>query len=470
MSNVRVRFAPSPTGPINLGGIRTALFNWLFAKHENGQFLLRIEDTDKERSKKEYEKNIIDSFDWLGLKWDEEIVRQSERLPIYEKYLLKLLEQGNAYWCFCSAEELELERQSQLTQGLPPKYGGRCRRLSAEEVEAKLKAGSGVIRFKMPDRVVAFSDLVRGRVEFNAAIFGDIIIAKGLREPLYNFAASIDDHDMKITHVFRGEEHLSNTPKQILIDEALGLNQPHYAHLPLILGPDRKKLSKRFLDKSLLDFRSDGYLREAILNFLVLLGWHPIHDREVLSVSEMAGEFDIKRVQKAGAIFNPEKLDWLNSYYIRKMGMGEFLEYLKLYLPESWQKDRPFLERVISIEKDRMRKLSDFKDLAGFFFELPDYPKETLIWKGTAPEIIVENLAKVSGVLEKIPAEDFDRGVFEKEVMALAEERGRGEVLWPLRVALSGLDASPGPIDLVDILGRKETMRRIAIAEKKLKK
>ena len=406
-TNVRVRFAPSPTGPFSIGNARTALFNWLFAKHEKGEFFLRIEDTDKERSKKKYEKEIIDGLTWLGLAWDGEISRQSEREPIYKNYLEKLLNDRHAYWCFCSASELEIERQAQLSQGLPPRYSGRCRNLPHEETVKRLKKESAIIRFKTPEKIVAFNDLVRGHVEVNSALLGDMVIAKSLTEPLYNFAVVIDDYEMKISHVIRGEDHLPNTPKQILIQEVLSLPTPIYAHLPLILGPDRKKLSKRYLDYSLTDYEKDGYLAQAMLNFLVLMGWHPEKDREILTVSEMINEFSLKRVQKSGAIFNPQKLDWLNGTALRAITGGELVTALKPFLPKDWLKDNNFLEKVVNLTKDRVKKLGDFKTLAEFFFELPKYPKELLIWKETAPEITAENLKFVLRIIENLSTDKF---------------------------------------------------------------
>lgn len=464
---VRVRFAPSPTGPFSLGNARTALFNWLFARHEGGTFLLRIEDTDKERSKKEYENILIEGLKWLGLEWDEEPWRQSERLSIYRKYLERLLESGAAYYCFCTPDELEAERQALLSQGLPPKYGGRCRNIPAAEAKERAKKEPAVIRFRMPEKEVAFSDMVRGRVAFDLGLIGDIVIAKDLDSPLYNFAVVVDDYEMNISHVIRGEDHLSNTPKQIAIAEALGIEPPHYAHLPLILGPDHKKLSKRYLDTSLLDYRGQGYLREAMLNFMVLMGWHPEEDRELVSEEEMIKEFDFKRVSKAGAVFNPQKLDWLNAEYIKKLPADVLMAEAAPFLPPEWGKDKKFLGNVLSVENERAKRLTDIKELAGFFFALPDYDAQKLIWRETPPPTILDNLHFVLDVLQKMPSGD-GRETVEKYLMAVAEKRGRGEVLWPLRVALSGRDASPGPADIIAVLGVEESARRINLAIEKL--
>lgn len=458
---VRVRFAPSPTGPFSIGNARTALFNWLFAKREKGKFLLRIEDTDRERSKKKYEKEILTGLKWLGLNWDEKIIRQSERTEIYKKNLKNLLNDGRAYYCFCPPEQLEAERQSQLAEGLAPRYSGRCRNISYGEAKKRIEREKAVIRFKMPETNLNVDDLIRGRIVFKTALIGDIVIAKTLEKPLYNFAVVIDDADMEITHIIRGEDHLPNTPKQIMIQQALGLKPVRYAHLPLILGPDRKKLSKRYLDRSLLDYKKDGYLAEAVLNFLVLLGWHPLQDREVIKTEEMIMEFGLERVQKSGAIFNPEKLDWLNAQYIKHLENQKLLTELKPFLPKTWlKKGESFLLKLVELEKERLKKLSDFQNLAEFFFKLPDYQPDLLIWRGISKDNILKNLE----TLEKMI-----RGGLEDKIMTLAEKIGRGPVLWPLRVALSGQKASPGPMEIMEILGRKETLRRIAIALKKIK-
>jgi len=463
-----VRFAPSPTGPFSLGNARTALFNWLFAKHEGGEFLLRIEDTDKERSQKKFENDILDCLTWLGLNWSNGIYRQSERLAIYEEVLRKLIEEKKAYYCFCKPEELETERQVQLSQGLPPRYSGRCRNLDEEETAKRLKNEPTVIRLKVGEREISFSDLIRGKVNFDTRLIGDIIIAKSFSQPLYNFAVVVDDAEMKISHVIRGEDHLSNTPKQLLVHEAIGLTAPEYAHLPLILGPNRKKLSKRYSDKSFGDYHREGYLREAMLNFLVLLGWHPEQDREVMSLEEMIAEFGLKRVQKAGAVFNPQKLDWLNAFYVKKLAVDDLADRLKPFVPAKWLENEELFRRAADVERERMKTLSDFPRLARFFFEPQDYEPGTLIWNKTAKETILENLKEILKILKKLSDKDFSKSSIEKEIMALAREKGNGETLWPLRVALSGQEASPGPLDIIHVLGIKECIKRIELAIDKL--
>ena len=462
---VRVRFAPSPTGPLNIGGVRTALFNWLFAKHKGGSFLLRIEDTDRERSKKEYEESIKDSLAWLGLLWDE-FHRQTDRIDRYAFHLQKLIDEDKVYHCFCTEEELEHERGAQLSQGIPPIYSGHCRGLAKEERDERLKTERAVLRLKVPEKEISFHDLIRGKVNFDAKLIGDFIIAKSLQEPLYNFAVVVDDFEMQISHVVRGEEHIANTPRQILIQEALGFEGLTYAHLPLILGPDRKKLSKRDLAKSLLDYRDEGYLPNAILNFLVLLGWHPREDREVISLEEMTKEFSFDRVQKGGALFNPEKLGWLNGTYIRGLDDEILVRMLLPFVPKAWSSDSEFLKKIVSAEKERLKTLAEFQDRAKFFFTLPEYDASVLIWKKATKKETKENLREVHEMFGKLSDNDF--GEKAKEVlMPYAELKGRGAVLWPLRVALSGKSASPGPFELIEILGKKETLQRISQAFEK---
>lgn len=474
---VRVRFAPSPTGSLHLGGARTALFNWLFAKQHNGQFILRIEDTDAERSDIKYEESIIQGLRWLGLFWDEgpDIggnfgpYKQSERLDIYEKYLKKLIDEEKAYYCFCSKEELEADRQAMLSQGLAPKYGGRCRHIGREETGKRLKKGeSTVIRFKTPSVEIEFNDLIRGKITVNAETIGDLVIAKNLRSPLFIFAGTVDDYEMKITHIIRGEDHLPNTPKQILLQKTLGFDEIKYAHLPLILAPDRSKMSKRYMETSLLEFKIQGYLAETIVNFLAFLGWHPKNDREIFSLDELIQEFDIKRVQKSGAVFNVEKLEWLNAQYIKNIDSVSLAEQLKDFIPAEWRDKKDLLIKALHIEKERMKKLNDFKELADFFFELPNYDANILKWKEMTNELIIKNLKLLINEIDKISETEFNKNTFEADILTLAETIGRGELLWPLRAALSGKSASPGPFDIMEALGKKETLRRIDVAIKKL--
>lgn len=442
MPKIRVRIAPSPTGMFHIGTARTALFNYLFAKKHKGDFILRIEDTDKERSKPKYEKDILDSLEWLGLKYDEKY-KQSERIDIYEKYLKKLLDSGAAY-------------------------------------------KKDIIWFKNPNKKIVFNDLVRGEVEFDSSLFGDFSLAKNLKEPLYNFAAVIDDHEMKISHVIRGEDHISNTPKQILIYEALGLDIPKYAHLPLILGPDKSKLSKRHGAVSISEYMKE-YLPEALINFMALLGWsgqEQGRNDEVFSLKQLIKEFSFEKVQKGGAIFNIDKLDWFNAWYIRQLPIGELVKLCIPYLaglikpkfkmiqdppayggyfPEvSYEKN---LEKIISLEQERLKKIPDITDMIEFFFKIGKYKASLLKWKDMKKGEIKESLDTSYTILCDV--KPFTASKLKDVLMEKAGE-DRGKLLWPLRVALTGKEKSPGPFEVAEILGRKESLKRIEKAIKML--
>ncbi|MDD4761730.1 MAG: glutamate--tRNA ligase [Candidatus Pacebacteria bacterium] len=454
---VRVRIAPSPTGSLHFGTARTALFNLLFARSKNGKFIIRIEDTDLERSKKKFEEEILEGFEWLGIKSDETIIRQSERGEIYEKYLRKLLEEKKAYFCYCTKEELTEEKQFMLSQGLTPKYNGRCLNSPPKDREPQL------IRLKVPEKIINFKDLIRGKVSFDSRLIGDIAIAKNLKTPLYNFAVVIDDFEEKITHVIRGEDHIPNTPKQILIQEVLNIPMPEYAHLPLILNPEGGKMSKRYMETSLLSFREEGYLPEAMINFMAFIGWHPKEDKEIMSLEEIIKEFSIERVQKGGAIFNKEKLEWINSQYLKMMSDEEAGEKIKKFIPKEWAEKKEIFKRAVSSLKERLKKISDFKEEANFLFEIPEYEKKMLLWKETDIKKEEEILKRIKKIIEENTSNR------DEKIVALAEEEGRGEVYWPLRVALSGKKNSPPPLELLSILGQTESLSRIERAIEKLK-
>lgn len=475
---LRVRIAPSPTGLLHFGTARTALFNWLFAKNKGGKFILRIEDTDLERSKKEYEDDIINGLKWLGLDWDEGPdkggdfgpYRQSERMDIYKKYLNKLLEEQKAYYCFCTKEELEMERQEMIKNGLAPKYSGKCQNISSDNAKKRIEAGEqAVIRIKVNKEEIKFKDLIRDNIIVNSEIFGDIVIARNINSPLFTFAGVVDDYLMKISHVIRGEDHISNTPKQILIQKALGFNQPVYAHLPLILAPDRSKLSKRYIETSLNDYVKLGYLPEAMINFMAYLGWHPHDDREILGYQELIKEFDIERVQKAGAIFNLEKLDWINSQYIRNLDSDKLFDFISKFVPNKWRQNQELLKKVIELTKERLKKATNFEDEAKIFFEILDYDKNLLVWKNMDEKMVKNNLEVLYNEIEKIDEKDFyEKEKLENLLMPLAEVYGRGELLWPLRVSLSGLKNSPGPFEIMSIIGKNESLKRIKFAKDKI--
>ncbi len=475
---VRVRLAPSPTGSLHIGTARTALFNWLFARQNNGKFILRIEDTDKERSEKKFETEILAGLNWLDLDWDEGPIlnqdgylgelgpyRQSERVQSYKKYLQKLLDEKKAYYCYCTKEELGAERQAMIAEGLSPKYNGHCR----NPANPKTGREPQVIRFVTSETKIEFTDLVRGKVVFDGSLLGDQVIAKNLETPLYNFAVVVDDEEMRISHVIRGEDHLSNTPKQILMQKALDFETPVYAHLPLILAADRSKLSKRYAETSLLDYKEKGYLPSALVNFMALLGWHPEGDEEIMSLTQIVEKFDVRKIQKSGAVFNPEKLTWLNSQHIRNLSDQELFRLLSAELKEkNISAEKEFLLRLIEVEKSRLKTLKDFIPQTDFFFKLSDYETKLLKWKDeTLPEVET-SLSKSLRVVEKIGDDKFTAKNIREALESLTDSSSRGQIYWPLRVALSGKKASPDPAEIGSVIGKKETEKRIQLALEKV--
>lgn len=490
IKSVRVRFAPSPTGPLHVGGSRTALFNYLFAKNQKGRFILRIEDTDKERSLQKWTGEIIEQLKWMGIEWNEgpDIdgkfgpYKQTQRLDIYEKYLKKLLDEDQAYYCFCTEEDLENKRQEQLGRGVAPKYDGTCARLSAEEVKKNFaEKKSAVIRFRVKSQKIKFDDLVRGEVEFDTGLLGDVVIAKNLQSPLYHFAVVVDDYEMQISHVIRGEEHLPNTPRQILLQKALGFDQPVYAHLPLMLNSDRSKLSKRQGDVALADYHNLGYLPEALVNFMVLLGWNPGTEKELFSMQQLIKEFSIERVQKAGAVFNIDRLDYINGLYIREKEIKKLADLCRPYLKEAGllvegQVSESKLEKVIEVSKTRMKKLSDIVELSDFFFkDKLSYDKNLLKWQKMGDSEVNLSLQASKKILSDI--KKWELPEIEKELLSAIEkfnsqnsypEKNKGYLLWPLRVALSGKEFSPGPFEIADVLGKEKAINRIEQAIKLL--
>ncbi|HEY4496664.1 MAG TPA: glutamate--tRNA ligase [Candidatus Paceibacterota bacterium] len=462
---IRVRFAPSPTGPLHVGGARTALFNWLFARSKGGKFILRIEDTDRERSKKEFEESIVTGLEWLGLTWDE-FYRQSERSDIYRDYLLKLIQSGEAYYCFCTKEDLEAEKTAMKADGLSPKYSGRCRSISKEEAKSRVEKEKSVIRFVVPEKEVSFNDLIKGDIKFNTSLIGDIVIAKSLDQPLFNFAVVVDDGLMEITHVIRGEDHIPNTPKQILIAEALGFDIPRFGHMPLILNTDRSKMSKRFADVAMSDYIRAGYLKDAMMNFLAFLGWHPKEEKEIMTRQELVDEFSLERMQKAGAVFNIEKLDWMNGYYINKLSDEDFIIYASNFVPSGWKLNPEIAASV----KSRIKKFNELRDLIDFYFELPDYDTTLLRWKESPLSMAREGLREIASRIEVVGDNNFNKDYLEKTLLEAVPKDKRGDFFWPLRVSLSGKKTSPPPFEIMGIIGRTESLNRIKIAESKIAK
>ena len=508
---VRTRFAPSPTGMLHIGSARTCLFNYLFTKRHQGRLVLRIEDTDSERSRIEYEEDIIEHLRWLGIEWEEGPYvggnygpyKQSQRGEIYAKHIKKLLDEGKAYHCFCSPEELEARKQYLISIGHPPIYKGECAELSKEEVEKKLNEGKpSVIRFKTPSKKVIFEDMVRGKVEFDTSLIGDFVIAKDFTTPLYNLACAIDDFEMKISHVIRGEDHISNTPKQILIQEALDFPHPTYGHLPLILGPNRSKLSKRHGAVSVAEYKEKGYLPETLVNFIAFLGWNPGTEREIYSISSLVKNFSVDRIQKGGAVFNPKRLDWLNGFYIRQKSLEKLTELCLPYLIgegliEPIFKSRQYppayggqeiiqtykisetgrelsfsdLKKIVAIYQGRLKKISEISDLIDFFFKKTlKYEKNLLRWKEMNDKEIHNSLDKLEKVLSKTKKGKWTKENLYKLLTPLAETfEDRGYLLWPFRVALTGKKYSADPFEIAEILGRQMTLQRIKDSKKILK-
>lgn len=444
------RFPPSPTGLLHIGGVRTALFNYLFTKRQGGKIYLRLEDTDALRSKKEFEDSITTGLSWLGFAFDnEKLIRQSERISIYRTYLKKLVATSAVY--FSKEESGEGKRDK-------------------------------VIRFKNPNKKITFHDMIRGDITFDTTELGDFVVAKSLEEPLYHLAVVVDDFEMAVTHVIRGDDHISNTPRQILIGQALGFPTPNYAHIPLILAPDRSKLSKRNGNTSIEMYRDLGYLPEAIINYLALLGWNPGTDQEIFSMKELVEQFDISKVQKSGAIFNIEKLRWFNRQYLCKLSpkdkLTEFLDYCKTISISKSDADAVISEvqsitgrnNLIELIFDRVSTFGELKNLFAskefdYFFNRPIYSRDRLLWKGEGDWNTLQiRLEKTLAIIQNITVDSFDKNEIKNALWPFALLEGKGEVLWPLRVSLSGSEKSPDPFILAEIFGREETLARVSKA------
>ncbi|MDO8582327.1 MAG: glutamate--tRNA ligase [bacterium] len=477
--SVRVRFAPSPTGDPHIGSIWTALMNWLFARAKGGVFLLRIEDTDQARLIPGSSEKIIEMLKWYGLNYDEGPFYQSKRLNLYQKYADILVEKGNAYYCFCSTERLAELRKAAEANKQPSKYDRHCLSLSAEEIQkrvggglARRSLGEGgekfVVRLKIPEGKTSFIDLIRGKIEFENALIDDQVLLKSDGFPTYHLANVVDDYEMKISHVIRAEEWLSSTPKHIILYQAFGWKPPEFAHLPLILGADRSKLSKRHGATGALAFRNEGYLPEAMLNFLALLGWNSGTDQEIFSREELVKAFSLEAINKAGAIFNREKLDWVNGMYLRKLSIAEFAERAKPFLADA-KAENVFIEKTLATVQERVKKLSELPALTHFYFKQPEYDGALLVWKKATLEITKDRLTKLSAFYSSSEF-PLDEKALEEVTKAFItkEQFETGETLWPMRVALSGEKASPSPFQIAVVLGKEETIARLQIAISKL--
>lgn len=480
---LRVRFAPSPTGPLHIGGARSALFNWLLARKLGGQMIVRIEDTDLERSSRESEENILDSLRWLGLDWDEGIAaggdygpyRQTERLPLYREATDRLLANGSAYYCYCAEEELEAEREALLAKNETPRYLGKCRNLTAADRERLVAEGrKPVVRFRVPDdQTIVVNDLVRGEVKFESSGMGDFVIVKSDGIPTYNFAVVIDDSTMKITHVVRGEEHLSNTPRQILLYQALGLKGPDFAHVSLILGKDRSKMSKRHGSTAVEQYRSKGYLPEALINFLVLLGWSPVGEEEIFSVDRLIEQFSLDRVAKNPAVFDLDKLNWINGYYIRQSPAERIVDLAIPFLREAGYVEGEitpvnspdkykWLTLMVKSVQEHLVYVAQITEHVRIFFH-----DDIRFESEEAREILREE--QVPQVLDafqdKLAAMPVvDEGSVKALLKSLTKELKLGgkKVYMPIRVALTGQTHGPELFYMIPILGKERIAKRIS--------
>ena len=471
-NKIRVRFAPSPTGALHVGGARTALFNFLFARNRGGTFLLRIEDTDISRSDPALTEQILRSLRWLGLDWDEPPVHQSGRMARYREVCDTLAQNGWAYPCFCSAEEIKEKREKAIKETGEYHYDRKCYGLSPSEIKERTSAGETyALRFRVPEEDVRFDDAVRGSVTVQSKEIDDFIILRSDGTPVYQIAVVVDDHDMEITHVIRGDDHLSNTPKQILIYRAMGWDLPAFAHVPMILGADKKRLSKRHGATSVEEYQTTGTLPEALVNFLALLGWSPGDDREIMSLNEMIAAFSLDRISKNPAVFDETKLVWMNAQYINEVSDDRLLEAIAPFIVEVRLADSTFIEdnrdylyRCFTLMRERMKKLTDFVEQGAYYFNDPENYDEKAVRKHWKKEGVNERLRKLAEELDGLS--DWRAENMEPVVRELAErfEVGLGKVLQPARLALTGSAASPGMFELMEVLGRERTLRRLKMA------
>ncbi|MCR2044339.1 glutamate--tRNA ligase [Anaerosalibacter massiliensis] len=478
MVEVRVRFAPSPTGYLHVGGARTALFNYYFAKKNNGKFILRIEDTDKKRLKEDSISQILSSMKWLGMDWDEgpEIggeygpYFQSERINLYTDEIKKLLNEGKAYYCFCTEDDIEKEREEQRKNKLPYRYSGKCSHLSKEEVERNLKIGKPyVIRIKMPrDGSTEIEDLIRGKVVVDNTQLDDYIIMKSNGIPTYNFACVIDDYAMKISHVIRAEEHLSNTPKQILTYKALGYEVPKFAHLPMILAPDRSKLSKRHGATSVEEFKENGYLPETLVNYLTLLGWSPGGNEEIFSMEETIEKFSLDKVTKTAAIYDTKKLSWMNGQYLTRSDLEYIAKEALPYLVEDGliesndiEEKYEYIKRVVDIVREKVKLLPEISDASSYFFKDIDEYEEKGVKKRFTKDGVVKILERGKEALKNAP--NFNVDTVEKVYRDLIDELGikGGDIIHPTRLAISGRTVGPSLFDIISVLGKETCIKRM---------
>ncbi|MEX2273075.1 MAG: glutamate--tRNA ligase [Vicinamibacterales bacterium] len=477
MTPPRLRFAPSPTGYLHVGGARTALFNWLYARQSGGTFILRIEDTDAERSSWEMVQGILDGLRWLGLDWDEgpeaggahEPYFQSQRLERYRALAAELLTSGHAYRCFCTPEEIGQRRATAETAGRGWKYDRLCTALSSADVQSRVDAGAAhAVRFLVSEGTTGFDDIVHGRIEFPNDVIEDFVVLRSDGHPTYHLSVVADDVDMEVTHVVRGDDHISNTPKHVLIFTALGRDVPSFAHVPLILGTDKKRLSKRHGATSVMEYARQGFLPEALFNFLALLGWSPGTDREIFDKGDLVEAFALGGISGGNAVFNPEKLEWFNQQHIQRLPSTELARRIEPLMRERglWRDgfedaDRPWLLSLIELLKPRAKRLHDFVTETPYLFADAVAFEDAAVAKhlsgAEAPKLLVDLAERLAGV------DPFDRAALEASVRAFAADRGIkvGAVIHPARVALTGRSVSPGLFEVMELLGRRRTLERL---------
>ena len=483
---IRVRFAPSPTGMLHIGGARTALFNWLYARHYNGTFVLRIEDTDQVRSTEEAVNVILEGMKWLGLDWDEGPGKggeyspyyQMQRLHLYQKYAEQLLKDKKAYYCYCTREELAESREKQSKENKSLKYDRRCLNLSEEDKKRYEAEGrKPVIRLKIPTKKVSFNDLLRGEVTFDGGLLSDFVIMKSDGIPTYNYAVVIDDALMKITDVMRGDDHISNTPKQIVIYEALGFDVPKFAHIPMIMGEDHAKLSKRHGAASVMEYRKMGYIPEALVNYIAHLGWSSGSNREIFSVEEIAKEFTLDKISKHAAVFSMEKLNWFNSEYLKKMPIDFLTKMLLPFLKEANYIENEenlspakndYIKEVLKLMQGRIKNFSQFIDYADYFFvdkiDIEPQAFDSVLSEEGVPGIL-QTLKEKLSALKCWNEESIENAV--REVVSSLQIKG-GKIIHPTRVALSGKKVGPGLFELMVVLGQDKTVKRLKVAIEKI--
>ncbi|MDP2859844.1 MAG: glutamate--tRNA ligase [Bacillota bacterium] len=487
-SEVRVRFAPSPTGYLHIGGARTAFFNWLFARHNGGKFVLRIEDTDAERTIEDSITQMLEAFKWLGLDWDEGPVVggeygpyfQSQRRDLYKASADKLLAGGHAYWCYCTPEELKARREGAVKEGRAPMYEGACRNLTEAQIQACEREGrKPALRLRTPDHgITAYDDLIRGRIEFENALIGDFVLLKSDGYPTYNYACVVDDSAMHLTYIIRADEHISNTPKQIMVYEALGLEQPRFAHVPMILAPDRSKLSKRHGAMSVQEFKDLGFMPEAVMNYLAFLGWTPNTGSEVLTVDEMVRLFRLEDVSKNPAIYDLQKLTWMNGHYLRNTDLGRvislavpFMQKAALFGDVVSEQEIMCLRSILSAMRDRVKTLVEIPEAVEYFYRDLDGYDDKGRRKHFSDPSVARLLEDAASALEAVEG-DFTPVTVEAVYRKIIEERGitSGQLIHPTRLAVTGRTLGPGLFDVLALLGKERSVERMRRAAWEIRK